>query len=257
MFKTRQMRTIAVLVGVLFWVSNLATLIGGVITGALPDAAGALTTLYPHADRVVAGTLVDHINDVAIIGYAVALFPVLRRFGQGAALAYVAFKLVEGLLLLVGAAMFLSLIPLSQTYLQGAGGSASTLRAVAEVTLSQQFWAGRLATFGYLVATPILNVVLYRSRLVPRFIALGGLVALLMLAAGLALGVGNPTSGFQPGQVLVVPIILWELLFATWLIVRGFNRAALSGEGVEPDGEAAGPGSPPADWSRPLAEPSR
>lgn len=226
MSNTRDLRTIAVVVGVLFWVSNLATLAGGVITGAVPDAAGALTSLYPNAGRVVAGTLVDHLNDVAIIGYAVALFPVLRGFGQGAALAYAAFKLVEGVLLLVGAALFLSLIPLSQTYLQGAGGSAPALRAVAEVTLSQQFWAGRLATVGYLVATPILNVVLYRSRLVPRFIPVWGLVGAAMLAAGIVLGVGNPTSGFEPGQLLVVPIIFWELVFATWLIVRGFNPAA-------------------------------
>ncbi|MBO0702995.1 MAG: DUF4386 domain-containing protein [Candidatus Dormibacteraeota bacterium] len=230
MTETRQVRTIAVVVGALFWISNLATLIGGVITGTIPDAAGALTGFYPHAGSVVAGTLIDHVNDVAIVGYAVALYPVLRRFGQGAALGYAAFKVVEGVLLLVSAAMLLSLIPLSQSYLGGSAGGASALRAVAAVTLSQQFWTARLATLAYLVATPILNVLLYRSRLVPRFIPVWGLVALVMLAAGIALGVGNPTSGLQPGQLLVVPIILWELLFATWLIVRGFNPAARDGE---------------------------
>ncbi|MBO0703667.1 MAG: DUF4386 family protein, partial [Candidatus Dormibacteraeota bacterium] len=164
MTETRRLRTIAVLVGTLFWISNLATLVGGAITGAIPGAAGALTDFFPHQTQIVVGTLINHLNDAAIIAYAVALFPVLRMFGQGPALAYVAFKLVEGVLLLVAAAMLLSLIPLSQTYIQGGSGSAGSLRAVAEVTLSQQFWAGRLAALVYLIATTILNVMLYRSR---------------------------------------------------------------------------------------------
>jgi hypothetical protein len=46
--------------------------------------------------------------------------------------------------------------------------------------------------------------------------------------AVLAIGVGDPTHGFQPGQLLVVPIILWELFFATWLIVRGFSPTAIA-----------------------------
>lgn len=229
------MRTIAVLVGSLFWASNLATLVGSVIAGAIPGAAGALTGFYPHHSQIVVGTLIDHCNDAAIIAYAVALFGVLRRFGAGLALAYVAFKLVEGVLLLVSAAMVLSLIPLSQTYLQGSGGGGPALRAVAEVTLSQQFWAGRLATFAYLIATPILNFVLYRSRLVPRFISVGGFIAAALLLTGIAAGVGNPTSGLRPAQLLVIPIILWELLFATWLIGRGFDRTALTAARLERD----------------------
>jgi hypothetical protein len=231
----RQLRTIAVLVGSLFWASNIATLVGSAITGTIPGPLGALTTFYPHQTQIVVGTLIDHINEAALIGYAVALYPVLRRFGQGPALAYVAFKLVEGILLLVGAAFLLSLIPLSQTYLHGTGGSVPSVRAMAGVTLAQQFWAGRLSALAYIVATTILNLLLYRSRLVPRFIAIWGLVAVAMLAAGLAAGVGSPTSGFQPGQVLVIPIILWELLFATWLIVRGFNLAAVARVGMEPE----------------------
>lgn len=46
-----------------------------------------------------------------------------------------------------------------------------------------------------------------------------------MLAIGLAVGVGDPTHGFQPGQVLVIPIVLWELTFATWLIAKGFSAS--------------------------------
>ena len=216
------LRRTAVVVGALFWISNVATLIGGVVTGAIPNGPDALTSMSPHATSEVVGTLIAHINDAAIIGYAVLLFPVLKRFGESLALAYVAFKIVEAILLLVSAAALLSLIALSQRYLATGASDAKSFQAIAETTLAQQFWASRLATLAYLVATPILNVVLYRSKLVPRFISVLGLVGVALLALGLLIGVGDPTRGFQPGQLLVIPIILWELVFATWLIVRGF-----------------------------------
>ncbi|HEX6547590.1 MAG TPA: DUF4386 domain-containing protein [Candidatus Dormibacteraeota bacterium] len=226
------MKRTAVAVGALFWLSNLATLAGGAISGLIPGSANALASLYPHSTQLVAGTLITHVNEAALIGYAVLLFPVLRRYGEGAALAYVAFKLVEGVLLLVSAALLLSLIPLSQRYLAGGGADTAALRASADLTLAQQDWSGRLATLAYLVATPILNVLLYRSRLVPRVISVWGLVALALLAAGLAMGVGDPTRGLEPGQLLVIPIFLWELTFATWLIVKGFQEPAPSTERV-------------------------
>ncbi len=220
------MRKTAVLVGVLFWISNLVTLVGSVISGPIPNAHDSLVNMYPHATQWVVGTLIAHINDAAIIGYAVLLFPVLKRFGEGLALGYVAFKALEATLLVVGASTLLSLIALSQRYLGAGATDTSFLPATADVALAQQFWAGRLAALAYLVATPILNLQLYRSQLVPRFIPVWGLIAVLMLATGLAIGVGDPTRGFQPGQLLVIPIILWELFFATWLIVRGFSSIA-------------------------------
>jgi hypothetical protein len=222
------MRRTAVAVGALFWISNLVTLVGSAVVGTIPAGAGALAGMYPHATQVVAGTLIAHINEAAIIGYAVLLFPVLKRYSQGLALSYAAFKVVEAVLLLVSAVSLLSLIALSHSYLTAAGGNAPALKASADVILAQQFWAARLAALAYLVATPVLNFVLYKSQLVPRFLSVWGFAALAMLALGLALGVGDPSRGFQPGQVLVVPIILWELTLATWLIVRGFNPSPAS-----------------------------
>lgn len=221
-------RLTAIIVGALFWISNVVTLVGSVITGPVPGAHDALINMYPHRIAQVIGTLIAHLNDAAIIGYAVALFPVLRRFSDSLALGYVAFKVVEATMLVVSAAAYLSLIPLSQAYTAAGGSESSSFQASAELTLAQQFWTARWAALAYLVATPILNFALYQTQLVPRFIAVWGLVAVGLLALGLALAIPDPTHGFNPGQLLLIPIILWELFFATWLIVRGFNPTALA-----------------------------
>jgi Domain of unknown function (DUF4386) len=139
-------------------------------------STNSLTSMYPHSTQIVVGTLIAHINDTAIIGYAVLLFPVLKRFSEALALGYVAFKLVEATMLVGGAATLLSLIALSQKYLAAGAIDAPYFQASAEVTLAQQFWASRLAAISYLVATPILNFLLYRSLLVPRFISVWGFI---------------------------------------------------------------------------------
>ncbi len=230
---SRDSRRTAVAVGVLFWVSNLATLAGSAIAGIIPNSANALTGMYPHATQLVVGTLIAHVNDAAIIAYAVLLFTVLKPHGEGLALTCAAFKIVEAVLLLVGAATLLSLIGLSQRYLAG-GSDATALRASADLALAQQFWVGRLAALAYLVATVVLNLLLYSSRVVPRVLSAWGFGALAMLAAGLAIGVGDPSRGFQPGQLLVIPIILWELTFATWLITKGFRPSPMPASSGSP-----------------------
>jgi len=154
------------------------------------------------------------------------LFTVFKRWNEALALGYVAFKMLEATLLTVGGAMLLSLIGLNQQYATTTPSDQASFQAAAGLALSQQFWAARLAALAYLVATPILCVLLYRSQLLPRFISVWGFIALVLLGSGLAIGVGDPTRGFQLGQLLVVPIILWELLFATWLIMKGFRMSA-------------------------------
>jgi hypothetical protein len=73
-------------IGILFWISNLVTLVGGVIAGSVPTDASAVSGMYPHASQIVAGTLIAHVNDFAIVGYAVLLYPVVARFHPSAAL---------------------------------------------------------------------------------------------------------------------------------------------------------------------------
>lgn len=224
------LRRTAVIVGSLFWISNLTVLVGSVISGPILNANDSLTTMYPHRTQEVVGTLIAHINDAAIIGYAIVLYPVLKRYSESLALGYVGFKLVEATMLVVGAGALLSLITLSQRYLAAGAPDTAYFQASADLTLAQQFWASRMSAISYIVATPILNFLLYQTQLVPRFISVWGFIAVVTLATGLALGIPDPTHGFQPGHVLLIPIILWELFFATWLIAKGFNPSAIAAQ---------------------------
>jgi hypothetical protein len=70
----------------------------------------------------------------------------------------------------------------------------------------------------------VLYVLLYQSRLVPRFISVWGLIAAVsILAWNLLEMVGLHIS---VGMVFALPIILNEIFLGFWLILRGFDTPA-------------------------------
>ena len=64
-------------------------------------------------------------------------------------------------------------------------------------------------------------VLLYQSRLVPRWLSTWGLV-------GAALGIVPPLGGMFGLSlgILVAPLALQEMVMAVWLIAKGFNPSA-------------------------------
>jgi hypothetical protein len=82
----------------------------------------------------------------------------------------------------------------------------------------------------------ILGYLMYRSGLVPRRMALLGLIAgpvLLARFVGILFGVFEPGSVL--GGLMVVPEFVWELALGIWLIVKGFNPSAVASLSTNPD----------------------
>lgn len=75
----------------------------------------------------------------------------------------------------------------------------------------------------------LLGTLLYRSRLVPRFLPVLAFIGAPLLLAGDALtlfGVIGRSSGVA--GLLVIPDALWELLLGIWLVVRGFKPSPIA-----------------------------
>jgi ABC-type iron transport system FetAB permease component len=66
---------------------------------------------------------------------------------------------------------------------------------------------------------------LFRSSLVPRFISVWGLIAVVLLVAANVVAL-DPSGDFQPAMLLFLPMVLNEPLLAVWLIVKGFTSSA-------------------------------
>ena len=183
------------------------------------------------------GALLELMLIIANISSAVVLYPVAKRVNEILALGFVTARVIESAFIAVGILSILSLMTLRQE--AAAGADAASLLAVGQSLVAVQSWTFLLGP-GFVVGIGnglILGYLMYTSRLIPRGMAVLGLIAgpvLLARFVGILFGAFEPTSVL--GSLMVVPEFIWELAFGIWLIVKGFNPSAVASLSTNPDG---------------------
>lgn len=182
---------------------------------------------------VAFGALLELLLIIANIATAVVPYPILRRQNEILALGYVSARIVECTFIAVGILSLLTLVTLRQEAAAGADGAS--LIAVGESLVALHNWTRQLGP-GFVVGVGnglILGYLMYRSGLVPRGMAVLGLIGgPLIIVTGVAVLLGVLEEG-GVWQVVVIPEFFWELLLGLWPIVRGFNPSALARLGYE------------------------
>ena len=225
-------RAAARIVGVLFIVATVTSIIGGSLLLPLDDQ-NYLIDVAAHENQIILGFLLEFILALSVIGIAALLLPVLKPYGEGMAVGYVAVRTLEATFILMASTTALVVLALSQDW-----GSAGGLgvEPVGSALLSAREWTsfvGTLIVFG--VSAVILNALLYRSRLVPVWLSLLGLVGgLLLLASAVvemfAYGVDTPVALQLLGAA---PIALQEMILAVLLIWKGFAAPSVTAANSE------------------------
>ena len=216
-------RTTSVLVGSLFLVATVTfatadALIGGVLSGP-----AFLTDVSAHKGALSMGALLAFVQGVAIVLIAVLLFPLLKRHSESLALAYVGFRVAELAATLLYVATPLLAIQLGSTLPDGAAGS-SAARPLEALLTSQHTVSIVLIYLVTGVNGTILSALLLRSGVVPRNLAILGLISYPVLFIGGTLAMSQAVDVTQGvGLLALVPGGIYELLLPLWLITRGLR----------------------------------
>lgn len=232
------------------------------VTGALfivtfVTAIPAVFLLYPPvlddanyvvgagADASVAlGALLEVVLIIANVGTAVALFPILKRQNEGLALGYVAARLVECTFIAIGIVSLLAVVTLRQDFAGAVGGDSSSLVTAATSLVAVHDWTFLLGP-GLIVGVGnglILGWLMYRSGLVPRAMAMLGLVGgSLVCASGIGVLLGLFEPGSAPQTLATAPEFVWELSLGIYLLVKGFKPSPVLREGSAVAGRDAEP----------------
>jgi hypothetical protein len=214
-------RRIATAVGLLFVAATVASVLGSLTLGSTLDGPGFLAEVAAQEPRVVTAALLFLVAATSAFATAWLLFPVLARHDEALAAGYVGLRAFENVFYVVGVVALLTMVTVGQD--GGAEATGVALRALHD-------WAVLVGTLVFFsLGSLALNVVLYRSRLVPRWLATWGLVgAPLALAYGVLGILGVDTAMGSPFMLLAMPIAFQEMTFAGWLLVRGFQHPPAS-----------------------------
>jgi hypothetical protein len=185
----------------------------------LDDPAGYIAG-SGHDGLVSLGALLELLLIAANIGTAVVLYPVLRRHGEALSLGFVTARIVESAFIGVGIVAVLGVVSLRGDD-PAAGSLAVSLAQLKDWTFL--LGPGLVVPIGNGL---ILGWLMYRSRLVPRSMALLGLAGgplLFASSAGVLFGLFE--MGGVATSLAVLPEFVWELSLGVYLTARGGRRA--------------------------------
>ena len=227
-------RKSAIIVGVLFIFALVAFMIGKAIYEPILTSPDYLDIVYPNRVTVIFGILLEFISALLVVLIPVLLFPILKKQYEVLALGYISFRLFEAVLLSIAQIYKLSLVSLSQTYLNTGGVDASYFQNTGNSIKSVLYWVdhgGLIYLIVFVIGTLILNSAFYKSKLIPRWLSIWGLIAAVAILAASVMATFDIFLGLA--MLLVIPIGLQEQALAIWLIVKGFNPSAISTESAK------------------------
>ncbi len=147
------------------------------------------------------------------------------------AFGYLGARIIDSALIVVGVIFTLLHIPLGREYLQAGAADTAYLHALSTVFNQAHLYAYEIGMITVGLAGFMLCYTFYRTKLVPRLVAVWGLVGYATILCGSVLEV----LGFNLLSIHAIPGGLWELFIGVWLIVKGFNPSAFASESASPD----------------------
>ena len=157
-------------------------------------------------------------------GIGISMYPVLKRHGEGPALAAAGFRLMEGTLQIVSAIGVVALLGLSQEFVKEGSPQGSFFQGAGAAIKTVTDWICNGAfIFPWCIGAAFYYAIFYRRRLVPRWLSVWGLVGLaLSLVAGLGAMFGSSGAMSSTQFLFSMPIAVQEMVLAVWLIVKGY-----------------------------------
>lgn len=222
-------RDIAILVGVLYLLATFTAILGFALYQPILIDPDYILKGSANEIQVILGAFNELILAFSVIGISVMMFPIVNKENESLAIGYVCFRLLEAVLKIVGIISLLSIVTLSQEYLTVVAPNSSSYLIAGKLLVTIHSWTFLLGpNLALGTSTLLMSYFLYDSKLVPRFIAVLGLVggSLLFLCALLVIfGVFLQVSVWR--TILTIPVFAFEMTLAVRLIVKGFNSSVI------------------------------
>lgn len=219
-------RRTAATAGVFLLLTEVGAIAGAALHSPILTDPGYITGAGADG-RILLGALFELLLVVAAVGTAVTLYPILKRQNEALALAFVAARLLESMVILVGTLSLLSVVSLRQHFAGDAEADPEVLSTVGSSLVALREWTYQFGpNFALGAASLLLAALMYSSRLVPRSIAVLGLAGGAMISLSALAVMFGAYDQFSPvGLAVALPVFAWELSLAGWLIVKGFRPA--------------------------------
>jgi uncharacterized membrane protein len=215
-------RTTARIVGVLYLAGMVVGIAGNFFIQSILGAPDQLSTIAASSALLAMGAVLWLSTVAGDAAHGILMFPVLKPHSERAAVGYLGARIIDATFIAVMALLILIQIPVGIEYLNAGSSDTSYLQALSAVLTQANLYAYEFAMITVGVAGLILSFMFYRTQLVPRFLAIWGLIGYAILLLGSVLQV----LGLNLNSIHAIPGGLWELFIGVWLIAKGFSTSS-------------------------------
>ena len=224
-------RRTSIIVGVLFIIGTVAGISSGVVTGPILDGSDYLTAVAANESNIVLGALLVLVMGFPLAMIPVMMFPIFRKYNEPLALGAVVFRgMLEAVTYIVLATCWLLLIPVGQGFVSAGAADAATFQGLGTLITQTGYWTEHILALVFTIGALMLYWLFFKTRLIPRWLALWGFFGAILYFAAPVLNMFDPqhpalSLGVQWGN-LMAPLAIQEMVFALWMIIKGFNPSA-------------------------------
>jgi hypothetical protein len=226
-------RKTAVIVGILFIVGTVSGILSGAFTAPILAGSTYLFNLEANETQWIIGTLLVLLMGLSLSMVSILLYPVGKNHNEILALGYVVFRgALEMGCVTIHVVSMLLLLTVSQMYGNSGAAGASSLQNMGSMLIATGNWIQIIGGLIFSLGALMIYALFYQTRLIPRWLSAWGLIGgVLYFAANLVSMFGplHAAPSIESGiGLLLIPLAIQEMVFAAWLIAKGFNPSMVS-----------------------------
>ena len=224
----------AVMAGALYFLGTVfgvtGAIIGGEVLSSIVSAkplAGVdiLARAATDSSQLTAGAFFTLLMGLSLAAMTVFLFPIFRKDSEELALSMLIFRgAIEGAGYIFMTLNLLTLIAVANEYV-AAGADSAALASMGNVFYHYADFIGPVHSITFLIGATCLYISFYRTRLIPRWLSVWGLIGVIPYLAYALLHFFHMDHGIGFWlQMLLAP---QEIVMGLWLVIAGFNQDAV------------------------------
>jgi hypothetical protein len=212
----------AVFAGSLYIVGTVA---GVLSISTVVDAPDYLVKASENANQVLFSALFQFIMTIAYLGFAITLYPILRKHLESLAIGFLSFRIIAAVLNIIGFICLLLLLSLSQQYVKTGTQDLLYFQTLGDLLRTGRDYVNHVAMiFATSVGGLMFYLLLFKTKLIPRWLSLWGFTGTIFtIFASLLVMFKMIDILTSTYLVLNLPLILLEIVLAIWFITKGVD----------------------------------